>query len=328
MAAKKPFGNYSGKFKEFTSGDIVPIANLATGTPDGTKFIRDDGTLVTPAGGAGSLIVASSTITSGTTTRVLYDNAGVLGEYTITGTGTTVMMSVGPTISSGGLIITTGFLQPRGGISTTSIADDANLYSAPSNTGVRSTTANILIAGASGIGLRTIINGGAAASSYTPTVGDSYAGTLFGTSNVTISGSGTNSLFTNVAIKTMIVTTGAGTLTNSAQIYIEGASTNATNNYAIWSDAGNNRFDGNVGIGVVSPTSYLHLAAGTATVSTAPLKLTSGTLLTVTEAGAIEFDGTNLYLTLSNGGPRSQLNTDISTSIALNTLNYSFTFQY
>jgi len=37
---------------------IIPIANLASGTPDGTKYIRDDGTLVTPSGGGSS----SSTI--------------------------------------------------------------------------------------------------------------------------------------------------------------------------------------------------------------------------------------------------------------------------
>lgn len=30
---------------------ILPIANIATGTPDGTKFVRDDGTLVAPSGG-------------------------------------------------------------------------------------------------------------------------------------------------------------------------------------------------------------------------------------------------------------------------------------
>ena len=34
----------------FSTG-TVPIARLATGTPDGTKFIRDDGTLVTPTSG-------------------------------------------------------------------------------------------------------------------------------------------------------------------------------------------------------------------------------------------------------------------------------------
>jgi len=33
------------------SGGLVPMAQLASGTPDGTKFVRDDGTLVVPSGG-------------------------------------------------------------------------------------------------------------------------------------------------------------------------------------------------------------------------------------------------------------------------------------
>lgn len=33
----------------------VPMAQLASGSPDGTKFIRDDGTLQTPSGGGGGL---------------------------------------------------------------------------------------------------------------------------------------------------------------------------------------------------------------------------------------------------------------------------------
>lgn len=33
---------------------VLPIANIATGTPDGTKFVRDDGTLAIPPGGGGS----------------------------------------------------------------------------------------------------------------------------------------------------------------------------------------------------------------------------------------------------------------------------------
>jgi hypothetical protein len=33
---------------------VIPIGAIATGTPDGTKFVRDDGTLATPAGGGGS----------------------------------------------------------------------------------------------------------------------------------------------------------------------------------------------------------------------------------------------------------------------------------
>lgn len=59
--------------------------------------------------------------------------------------------------------------------------------------------------------------------------------------------------------------------------------------------------------GITSPTALIHLAAGTASANTAPLKLTSGTNLTTTEAGAIEYDGTHLYFTATNGGTRYQL---------------------
>ncbi|HNW71905.1 MAG TPA: tail fiber domain-containing protein, partial [Candidatus Paceibacterota bacterium] len=54
-----------------------------------------------------------------------------------------------------------------------------------------------------------------------------------------------------------------------------------------------------VGIGTTSPTALLNLAASTGATETAPLKFTSGTLLTTPEAGAMEFDGTNLYFTPS-----------------------------
>ena len=54
---------------------------------------------------------------------------------------------------------------------------------------------------------------------------------------------------------------------------------------------------GNVGIGVASPTSVLHLKAGTASASSAPLKFNSGTVLTAAEAGTIEYDGITHYST-------------------------------
>ena len=35
------------------AGDKIPVAALASGTPTGTKFIRDDGVLAVPPGGGG-----------------------------------------------------------------------------------------------------------------------------------------------------------------------------------------------------------------------------------------------------------------------------------
>lgn len=57
--------------------------------------------------GAGGLTVGTTTITSGTTTRILYDNAGVLGEYTLTGTGIVVAMQTSPSLITPALGVAT-----------------------------------------------------------------------------------------------------------------------------------------------------------------------------------------------------------------------------
>lgn len=56
-----------------------------------------------------------------------------------------------------------------------------------------------------------------------------------------------------------------------------------------------------IGINVVNPSARLHLAAGTTSAGTAPIKIVTGALMTTPENGAIEFDGTNLFLTSSTG---------------------------
>jgi hypothetical protein len=53
----------------------------------------------TISGSATSMTIGTTTVLSGSTTRVLYDNAGVLGEYPITGSGS-VVLSASPTITS------------------------------------------------------------------------------------------------------------------------------------------------------------------------------------------------------------------------------------
>lgn len=71
----------------------------AAGDAAANKFLNADGTWKTVTASA-SLVVGSSTITSGTGTNILYNNAGTLGEYTITGTGSEVAMSTNPTITA------------------------------------------------------------------------------------------------------------------------------------------------------------------------------------------------------------------------------------
>lgn len=62
----------------------------------------------TSGGGGTNLTVGTSTITSGTTTRILYDNAGVLGEYTLTGSGTIVAMKTSPQLTTPDIGVATG----------------------------------------------------------------------------------------------------------------------------------------------------------------------------------------------------------------------------
>ena len=62
-----------------------------------------------------------------------------------------------------------------------------------------------------------------------------------------------------------------------------------------------NNSGGNLGVGVTAPTGAVHIKAGSATASTAPLKFTSGTVNTTAEAGAVEYDGANYWGT--SAGP-------------------------
>jgi hypothetical protein len=68
------------------------------------------------------------------------------------------------------------------------------------------------------------------------------------------------------------------------------------------------KFDssGRFGLGVSSPTAFLHLLAGTATANTAPLKFNSGTLLATPEVGAIEFNSDKFYGTITTGAAREE----------------------
>lgn len=67
---------------------------------------------------------------------------------------------------------------------------------------------------------------------------------------------------------------------------------------------------------LTTPTAHLHIAAGAAGAGKAPLKFSSGTDLTTPEAGAMEFDGTNLHFSPST--TRYDLAMYLAGSAALN----------
>jgi hypothetical protein len=103
----------------------------------------------------------------------------------------------------------------------------------------------------------------------------------------------------------IIYTTGSGN-TMSGDIRIQAGMTNGAGShmagaYSIIIESTTTGtiqlLNGNVGVKNTSPTAFLHLGAGTTTASTAPLKFTSGTNNTTAEAGAMEYDGTNLFFT-------------------------------
>jgi len=103
--------------------------------------------------------------------------------------------------------------------------------------------------------------------------------------------------------------------------------TNSTSRFRVndaTTNVANNLYVGNIS---TAATAYLHIKAGTASASTAPIKLTSGTNLTTVENGAIEYDGSDLYV--SANSTRQKVNKGLNGSYsATGTATTSFTVTF
>lgn len=107
----------------FKSGTRVPIANLATGTPTGSKFIRDDGTLQTIPGG-GDALTSNPLSQFAATTSAQF--AGVISDETGTGS---VVLSVSPAFTG-----TPTAPTAVAATNTTQIATTAHVFAERTNT--------------------------------------------------------------------------------------------------------------------------------------------------------------------------------------------------
>lgn len=76
MAAAKPLKNAGGSVAEMSATDVIPVANLATGTATGAKFVRDDGVLATPTPAQVGAVAA----TGHTANSVLISVAGTVSD--------------------------------------------------------------------------------------------------------------------------------------------------------------------------------------------------------------------------------------------------------
>ncbi len=165
-------------------GDGAGNALAVTGT--GTDCVLVNGGSASCGSGGSGLTVGTTTIASGTTTRILYDNAGLLGEYSITGNGN-VVLSNGPTLT-----LTNATLLPVStGISGLGTGVATSLGLAVSGSGAiclvtsSSCSGNGTVVGAGSLTNTALVTGGGAQTILTP----SATATLDTSGNISTPGS-------------------------------------------------------------------------------------------------------------------------------------------
>lgn len=115
------------------AGVVINQTPVQGGTSSNCLYITSANKVGQQACGSGSaaaITVGTTAISGGATTRILYNNAGALGEYTLSGSGTVVAMANSPS-----------FTTPTLGVATaTSVSVALTALTAPSMFGTDNTT--------------------------------------------------------------------------------------------------------------------------------------------------------------------------------------------
>lgn len=254
-------------------------------------------------GSTSGTVTLTTVVNAGTWTWTVPTTAGTLGYSLITdGSGVTSWSQVSLTTGiTGTLPIANG----GSGQTTANGALNAFLPSQTSNTGKFFTTDGTNTSWVTNVSSPWGVNG----SSIYYNAGNVGIGTSSPPQSLSLAGDsflsfqnilgGTGEYGAIVAYNQLVSLTTQATairfLRDVAVIGTDGAITFETNTVERMRISSN----GNIGIRTTG-TAYLNIAGGTATAGTSPLKLNSGTNLTTPEAGATEFNGTQLFFTPSS----------------------------
>lgn len=147
-----------------TTYEAIPNAALANAATTVNGQTCSLGSTCTISATAGTITVGTTTVASGTSGRILFDNSGVLGEIIPTGTGSVVLAS-GPSIAN---------LTATGSFTATGLVTNADL----ANSSMTIAGHSVSLGGTQAIACGDLSNGAASCSTDTTNAGNITSGLL------------------------------------------------------------------------------------------------------------------------------------------------------
>ena len=216
-----------------------------TGSAQITGSLGVTGSINVTQGITGSLFGTASLATTASYYQIVTGSAGT--DFNIAASPSGSIINIPDASATARGLVTTG-TQTIAGVKT--FNNTTNLQNNIFNTDTgnsQGTTSTYLVSGYSTYAIKNTFNNTTTAQN-TLGNGSTYYTTynLFGNPNTNAPTSGILGLLASVTIKKLTVIAGVGTVTNAAALYVDGATTGATNNYSIWVSGGSTRLDGNL----------------------------------------------------------------------------------